>query len=111
MAEKKAELVKSIMINLGILLILMSSLASKDAGFTPFFLGLILLAMQIIDFKGVEPKKLVAAEIILATSLSLATIVQLVMSKSFGQPQVFMMILLLGSILITVEAVRKYADL
>jgi hypothetical protein len=110
MAEKKVELVKNIMINLGILLILVSSLASKDAGFTPFFLGLILLAMQIMDFR-VEPKKLVTAEIILATSLSLATIVQLVMSKSFGQPQVFMMILLLGGILITVEAVRKYADL
>ncbi len=111
MAEKKAELVKNIMINLGILLILVSSLASKDLGFTYLFLGLVLLIMQLADFKGVEPKKLAIAEIILSTAISVAAILQLVLSKSFGAPQVYLVILLLGAILITVEAIRKYAEL
>ncbi len=111
MAENKAELIKSVMINLGILLVLVSTIVSKELGLTPFVLGLILLAIQTIDFKGVEPKKLVAAEIILASALSIATVIQLIMSKSFGSSQIFMIILLLGGILITVEAVRKYADL
>ncbi len=111
MAEKKSELIKSIMINFGILLILVSATASRDLGLTPFVLGLILLAIQTIDFKGVEPKKLATAEIIIASALSIATVIQLIMSKSFGSSQVFMIILLLGGILITVEAVRKYADL
>jgi hypothetical protein len=111
MAEKKAELIKNIMINLGILLILVSTTAAKDVGLTFFFLGLILLAIQTIDFKGIEPKKLIVAEIIIALSISIATLVQLVMSKTFGMQQAFMITLLLGGLLITIEAVRKYADL
>ncbi len=111
MAEKNAELVKNIMINLGVLLILVSAIASKDLSVVPFILGLVLLAIQTMDFKIVAPKKLVTAEIIIALSLTIATVLQLVLSKGFGTPQVFMIILLLGAILITVEAVRKYADL
>jgi hypothetical protein len=110
MTEKKAELIKNIMINLGILLILVSAMASKD-GSIALVLGLVLLAIQTLDFKAVEPKRLVLAEIIIACAISLSTIVQLSMSKGFGSPQVFMIILLLGGLLIMVEAVRKYADL
>jgi hypothetical protein len=111
MAEKKTDLIKNIMVNLGVLLILVSTTAAKDLGLTSFFLGLILLAMQTADFKAIEPRKLVTAEIIIASALSLATVIQLIMSKTFGSPQVFMIILLLGGLLITVEAVRKYADI
>lgn len=111
MTEKKTDLIKNIMIYLGILLILVSSTASRDTALTSFFLGLMLLAIQTFEFKGMDPRRLVVAEVIIASSLSLATIVQLVLSKSFGNPQVFMVILLLGGILVTVEAVRKYADL
>ncbi|OGW48624.1 MAG: hypothetical protein A2078_08820 [Nitrospirae bacterium GWC2_57_9] len=110
MAGKKAELIKSVMINLGILLILVSAIAAKELGVS-FYLGLILLAFQTFDFKGIEPRKLIVAEIIIASALSIATITLLIMSKSFGTPQVFMIILLLGAILVTIEAVRKYADL
>ncbi len=51
------------------------------------------------------------ADATIAESLSIAAITQFGVSKSFGSHQVFMIILLLGGILITVEAVRKYADL
>ncbi len=111
MADNKSELIKSVMINFGILLILVSTIASKELGLTAFFLGLILLAIQTVGFKGIEPKKLATAEIIIASALSIATVIQLIMSKSFGSSQVFMIILLLGGVLVTVEAVRKYADL
>lgn len=111
MAERKAETIKNIMINLGILLILVSTVSVKDLNLAAFFLGLLLLAIQTMNFKGIEPKKLVTAEIIIASALSIATVLQLVLSKSFGTPQVFMIILLLGGILVAVEAVRKYADL
>lgn len=110
MAEKKTELIKNIMINLGILLILVSALAAKDLS-AAFYLGLVLLAFQTFEFSGVEKRKLIVAEIIIASSLSIATITQLIMSKSFASPQVFMIILLLGAILVAIEAVRKYADL
>ncbi len=111
MAEKKSELIKNIMVNLGVLLILVSTTSAKDLGLTSFFLGLILLAMQTVDFKAIEPRKIVTAEIIIASALSLATVIQLVMSKTFGTSQVFMIVLLLGGLLITIEAVRKYADI
>jgi len=111
MAERKAELIKNIMINLGILLILVSATASKDISLTYFLLGLLLLAIQTLDPKGIEPKKLATAEIIIASSLSVAAVTQLILSKSFGAPQVFLVILLLGGLLVTVEAVRKFADL
>lgn len=78
---------------------------------TYFFLGLLLLAIQTMDFKGIEPKKLSTAEIIIASALSVAAVVQLTLSKSFGAPQIFLIILLLGGLLVTVESVRKFADL
>ena len=43
-----------------------------------------------------DPRKFVTAEIIIASALSISTIIQLIMSKTFGSPQVFMVILLLG---------------
>ena len=111
MAERKAELIKNVMINLGILLILVSATASRDISLTYFFLGLLLLAIQTMDFKGIEPKKLATAEIIIASVLSVAAVIQLTLSKSFGALQIFLIILLLGGLLVTVEAVRKFADL
>jgi hypothetical protein len=111
MAEKNAEVIKNIMINLGVLLILVSATASKDIGLTYFFLGLLLLAIQTVNFAGIEPKRRVTAEIILATALSVAAVIQLIISKSFGSAQVFIIVLLLGGLLVTIEAVRKYADL
>ena len=45
------------MIYLGILLILVSSTAAKDMGLTSFFLGLVLLAIQTFEFKGLEAEK------------------------------------------------------
>ena len=111
MTEKKAELIKNIMINLGILFVLVSATASRDINLTYFFLGLLLLAIQTLDFKGIEPKRLATAEIIIASALSVAAVIQLTLSKNFGAPQVFLIILLLGGLLVTVEAVRKFADL
>jgi hypothetical protein len=111
MSEAKAQLIKSVMINLGILLILVSSTTFRDINLTYFFLGLLLLAIQTMDFKGVEPKKLATAEIIISSALSVSAVIQLTLSKSFGAPQVFLIILLLGGLLVTVEAVRKFADL
>ncbi len=99
------------MINLGMLLILVSTTASKDLNMTYFFLGLVVLAVQTLNFSSIEPGKLVTAEIIVAAALSLAAVIQLTMSKSFGSPQIFLVLLLLGRILVTVEAIRKYAEL
>ena len=45
------------MIYLGILLILVSSTAARDLGLTSFFLGLVLLAIQTFEFRGLEAKK------------------------------------------------------
>ncbi len=111
MAEKKTQLIKSIMVNLGIALILISTTASKDLSSAYFVLGLILLAIETMDLKSMDPRKLATAEIILAAALSLAAVIQLSLSKSFGAPQIFMILTLLGGLLVTVETVRKYAEL
>ena len=109
--QKKSDLLKNVMINIGIMLILVGATAVKTDNLTFFFMGLILLSLQTFELKGVVPKKVVMAEIILSATLSISAITQLSMAKSFGTPQIFMVVLLLGGVLIVVEAVRKYADL
>jgi hypothetical protein len=109
--EKKKDSLKHIMINLGVMLVLVGSTAVKADNLTFFFMGLILLAIQIFDFKGVNAKKLVTAEIMISATLTIAAITQLVMARGFGTPQVFLVVLLLGSILIVVESLRKFVEL
>lgn len=109
--EKKKDTLKHVMINLGVMLVLVGSTAVRTDNFTFFFMGLILLAIQIFDFKGVNAKKLVTAEIMISATLTVGAITQLVMSRGFGTPQVFLVVLLLGSILIVVESLRKYVEL
>ncbi len=111
MSNDKGETLKSLMINLGIFFILAGSVAVKADTMAFFLLGLVLLAMQTFEFKTVQPKKLVMAEIMLSVTVAVAAISQLIMAGSFKAPQVFMGIVLLGAVLVVVEAVRKYADL
>lgn len=109
--EKKGDALKNILVNVGVLLILVGSMAGKEENLAFFFLGLVLLFIQTFDLKGVELKKLVLAQIILSAALSIAAISQLVTARSFKAPQVFIILLLLGAILIVVETVRKYSEL
>jgi hypothetical protein len=74
-------------------------------------IGIVLLAFQTFEFSGVQPKKLIMAEIMLAVTLAVGAIMQLVDSSSFRTRQVFLVVLLLGALLIVVETTRKYADL
>jgi len=110
MAEKKSDILKNIMINLGVLLILVGSTALKG-DMTFFFIGLALLAVQTFEFTGVQQKKLVMAEVMLSATVAIGATTQLVVSASTRSQQAFLIILLLGGLLIAVEAVRKYADL
>lgn len=113
MAEQKSkDMLKHIMINFGVMLVLIGSTAVKADNLTFFFMGLILVAIQIFDFKAVEDtRRLVTAEIMISVTLTIAAITQLVMAKSFGTPQIFLVVLLLGSILIVIESIRKFAEL
>ena len=108
--QKRKETLKHIMINFGVMLVLIGSTAVKAENLTFFFMGLILLALQMFDFKGVDAKKLVMAEIMISGALTIAAITQLVPAKSFGTPQVFLVVLLLGSILIVIESFRKFVE-
>ncbi len=109
--EKKGDALKNILVNVGVLLILVGSTAGREENLSFFFLGLLLLFIQTFDLKGVEQKKLVLAQIILSAALSIAAISQLVTARSFKAPQVFIILLLLGAILVLVETVRKYSEL
>lgn len=108
--QKRKDTLKHIMINFGVMLVLIGSTAVKADNVTFFLMGLILLAIQIFDFKAVDAKRLVMAEIMISGTLTIAAITQLVPSKSFGTPQVFLVVLLLGSILIVVESLRKFVE-
>ncbi len=109
--EKKGNALKDILVNIGIVLILAGSVASKEGSPAFLFIGLILLAAQTLEIKAVQPKKLVMAEIILSASVAIAAIAQLVVSRGFRAPQVFLIIIMLGALLVAVEAVRKYSEL
>jgi hypothetical protein len=108
--EKKGNALKDILVNIGIVLILAGSVASKEGSPAFLFIGLILLAAQTLEIKAVQPKKLVMAEIILSASVAIAAIAQLVVSRGFRAPQVFLIIIMLGALLVAVEAVRKYSE-
>lgn len=109
--EKKKDMMKNMMLNIGVALVLIGSMATKADASAFFFTGLILLALQTFEIKSVGQKKIVMAEVLLSGALTVAAITQLAMSKSFGVHQVFLIILLLGSVLVTVESVRKMAEM
>lgn len=110
MPDKKKDVLKSLLVNIGVMLVLIGSTAVKGENLSFFFVGMVLLALQTLDMR-VEVKKLVIAEIMLSATLAIGAVTQLIMSKSFGAPQVYLVVLLLGGILIIVESLRKYAEL
>jgi len=110
MTEKKSDIIKDILINLGILLILVGATAIKG-DMTFFLIGLVLLAFQTFEFPAVQPKKRVIAEILLAATLAIGAVTQLINAAAGRTLQVFLVVLLLGALLIVVESARKYADL
>jgi hypothetical protein len=62
MTEKKSDVLKNIMMNIGLLFILVGS-AVGHVDLVFFFLALAILAIQTFEFSGVNPRKLVVAEI------------------------------------------------
>lgn len=111
MAEKKAERVTSILRTLGVALILVGATAVRDNPLSFFFIGLALLFVRTFDMKSVQPRRLLIAEIVLTASLCISAISQLVVSRGFKAPQVFLIVLVIGALLVIVEAVREYAEL
>jgi hypothetical protein len=110
MTDKKSDILKNILINLGVLLILVGSAAIKG-DLTFFLIGMVLLAFQTFELPSVQPKKLVIAELILAATLAIGAVTQLVNANIGRNQQIFLVVLLLGALLIVVESTRKYADL
>jgi len=110
MAEKKKEALKSLLVNVGTMLVLIGSTAVKGEHLAFLLLGLVLLVVQTFDLRA-DARKLVIAEIMLSATLLIGSVTQLIMARSFGAPQAFLVALLLGAALIIVESLRKYADL
>ena len=110
MTDKKSDTLKDIMVNMGVLLILVGSIATRgDLAY--FFLALAILAIQTFEFSGIQAKKLVTAEIILSATIAIGSVIQLITFSGSKSQQAFLAALLLGGLLIVIEAVRKYADL
>jgi len=109
-SDKKKDMLKNMLINLGVLLVLVGATAIKgDMAF--FLIGLVLLAIQTFEFTSVKVKKLVIAELILAATLAIGAVTQLINTNAGRIQQVSLVLLLLGALLIVVESSRKYADL
>src|SRR5512140_3649993 len=108
MTEKKSDVIKNIMINLGVLLVLVGSTATRgDLAY--FFLALAMLAIQTFEFAGVQAKKIVLAEIMLSATVAIGGTTQLIVSSGSRSQQAFLVVMLLGGLLVLIEAVRKYA--
>lgn len=108
--NKKQDTLKGLLAKLGILLILVGALGVRDPSLAFLLIGLALLAMHTFELRGVQPKKRALAEIILSASLVITAVSQLVLVRGFRAPQFFTVILLLGALLVLVEAVREYAE-
>ncbi len=111
MSEKKVVRITGILRTIGILLILTGATAVREGSLAFFFMGLALLAFRTFDIKGLQPERLLIAEIVLSASLTVAAISQLILSKGFRAPQVFLIVTVIGGLLMVVEAVREYAEL
>ena len=110
MSENKSNILKNVLMNMGVLLILVGSTAGRiDLAY--LFLALAILVLQTFEFSGVQPKKLVMAEIMLSATIAIGGITQLVSFSGSKSQQAFLVVLLLGGLLIIIEAVRKYAEL
>ena len=107
--QTKKSALKHIMINLGVLLILVGSTAVKG-NYMFFFMGLLLLILQVVDSR-VAQTKLVMAELILAGTLAIGALTQLVTAHTFSTPQAFLVVLLLGAILIIADSIREFVEL
>jgi hypothetical protein len=108
--ENKREMLRDVLNNIGILFILVGSMAVKDGSLAFFLAGCSLLATQTFELKSVQPKKMVTAVMVLSSSVCVAAIIQLIMAKIFRSPQFFMIVLAIGAFLIFLEAVREYTE-
>jgi hypothetical protein len=71
MIENKSNILKNVLINLGVLLILVDSTTTRgDLAY--FFLALAILAIQTIEFSCVQAKKLVVAGVMLSATIATA---------------------------------------
>lgn len=109
MPEKKNEVLQNVLTNIGVLLVLVGSIAVKGENLPFFFIGMVLLALQTLELR-IEPRRRALAEIILSAAVVIASVTQLVMSKAFNAPQVFLVLVMLGGILVIVESLRRYTD-
>jgi hypothetical protein len=108
--EKKQEMLRNVLNNIGILFVLVGSTAVKEGSLAFFLAGIALLAIQTLDLRSVQPKKVLMAVILLSSSVCVAAIIQLVMVKIFRAPQFFTVIIALGAFLILLEAVREQSE-
>lgn len=104
------EAMKDLMRNAGTFLILAGSAAMKADAMIFLLLGLALLVLQLFDLKGVPAGKRMMAEIMLSGAVAVAAIAHLVQAKNFHATQFFMIFVLLGAILVIVEAIRQFAE-
>lgn len=110
MATMKSDALKDLMSNVGMFLILAGAAAMKADTLTFLLLGLVLLAVQMLDVKNLTAGKQAITEIILSGAVVVAAIAQLVLARRFQATQFFLIIVLLGAILVAVEAFRKNAE-
>lgn len=108
--DNKSNVMKGILVYVGILLILTGSMVGKNEILTFFFIGLALLAVQTFGLPGVDRKRLAVAETVLSAAVATAGVVQLTAARSFGTSQVFIVLLVIGALLVVVESVRKLTD-
>ncbi|OGW42092.1 MAG: hypothetical protein A2X57_08395 [Nitrospirae bacterium GWD2_57_8] len=110
MAKKSAKTDLNILELGGAVLLLIGALAVKDGSLAFVLVGLVLFAVQMFEMPSLAPKKAALFSIVLSVSLTVAAVTQLFQARGFKAPQVFLLILLIGAILITVESVRKFLD-
>ena len=110
-AKKSGKTALNVLGIIGVALILTGAMAVKDGSYAFFSVGIVLLALQTFDLPSLQPKKVVLAEIVLSASLTVAAVSQLILARGFKAPQMFLIILVVGAVLIVVESARKFMDL
>lgn len=103
----------STLVHIGLVLLLAATIAARGQDMTILLAGgIVLLALEVVEFKNVSPERGTVAQVILGSTLLLVTVIRTVESigGQFTAHHFYLMIMLIGLVLILIENMRRYAS-
>jgi len=103
----------STLVHIGLVLLLAATIAARAQDMMILLVGgIVLLVLEVVEFKNVSPERSIVAQLILSSTLLLVTIIRTVESigGQFTARHFYLMIMLIGLVLILIENMKRYAS-